>query len=241
MSCRGGRPLSEVVAIVEGQTEQAFVREHLAAYLGGCGIAICARLPGRAARRGGVRTWESVRGDILRTLRERRGRICTTMFDFNGMPEDWPGRAPAARMPLTQKGDRVEQALLDDVAAHAGEDFRRELFIPYVQVHEFEALLFADVTKMAEALGPACDLSVDRLAAKLQGVLDQAGQAEAIDDGHDTCPSRRITGVVPAYRKPLHGPIIAGRIGLEAIRAACPHFAQWLGRLESLGTSPPAL
>lgn len=227
--------MSDVVAIVEGQTEQAFVRDHLAAHLGGRGISIGARLPGRVVRRGGVRAWESVRGDILRTLRERRGRICTTMFDFYAMRNDWPGRTAAAGMPLEQKGNHVEQAILDDLAMHAGEDFRQELFIPYVQIHEFEALLFADVAKMADVLAPFCRTGADGLSTQFQAILDGAGQAEAINDSYETCPSRRITGVVRAYRKPLHGPIIAGRIGLDVLREACPHFGRWLGRLEAVG------
>ena len=224
--------MSEVVAIVEGQTEQAFVRDQLAPHLGGRGIAIWARLPGRVVRRGGVRAWEAVRGDILRTLRERRGRICTTMFDFYAMPGDWPGRAPAAGMPVEQKGTHVEQALLDDLAAHAGEDFRRELFIPYVQVHEFEALLFSEVATMAEALAPICGAEADRLSSQFQAVLGEAGQPEAINDNYETCPSRRIRGIVRGYRKALYGPIIAGRIGLDAMARACPHFGQWLAKLE---------
>jgi len=226
--------MNEVVAIVEGQTEQTFVRDHLATHLGERGIAISAVLPGRVNRHGGIRQWESVRGDILRTMKQRRGRVCTTMFDFYGMPTDWPGRTRAAGMPLDQKGACAEQALLDDLAAHAGDDFRPDLFIPYVQVHEFEALLFADVAKMAETLASVCHGRQDSLRCQFQAILAEAGRAEAINDNRDTCPSRRIAGLVPAYRKVLYGPIIAGRIGLDALRAACPHFGQWLTRLESL-------
>ena len=230
----------ELAAIVEGQTEQTFVQDHLAAHLTGLGIAIWARLPGRAVRRGGVRPWESVRGDILRTLRERRGRICTTMFDFYAMPPDWPGRADASGMPLENKGSHVEQAILDDLAEHAGDDFRPELFIPYVQVHEFEALLFANVATMAETLAPVCPTGAEHLGRQFQAILDAAGEggAEAINDGRETCPSRRITGLVRAYRKPLYGPMIAGRIGLGILRTACHHFGQWLSRLETLAQLP---
>ena len=174
--------MSDVVAIVEGATEQTFVRDHLAAYLGIRGVNIYARLPGRVERRGGVRAWESVCGDILRTLREWRGCVCTTMFDFYAMPSNWPGRTAAADMPLDQKGNHVEQAILDDLAAHAGEDFRRELFIPYVQVHEFEAILFADVATMAATLAPVCHTSAADLNAEFQAILDESGQAEAISD-----------------------------------------------------------
>lgn len=228
--------MNEVVAIVEGPTEQTFIHNHLAAHLNGRGTTIWARLPGRVVRRGGMRAWESVRGDILRTLRERRGRICTTMFDFYAMPDEWPGRIAAAGMPLDQKGNHVEQAILDDLALYAGEDFRRELFIPYVQVHEFETLLFADVAKMAETLAPICCISADLLNTQFKAILDGAGHAEAINDSYETCPSHRIKRLVGAYRKPAYGPIIAGRIGLDVLRTACPHFGQWLERLEAIGT-----
>lgn len=227
--------MNEIVAIVEGHTELAFVRGLVASHLGKRGLAIWACLPGRVARRGGVRAWQAIRGDILRTLRERRGRVCTTMFDYYAMPDDWPGRDAASTMPLDAKGAAIEKALLADVAAHAGPDFRAELFIPYVQIHEFESLLFADPTRTAEVLAAATGGQSDRLAADLKSILDAAGQAEAIDDGYETCPSRRIATLVPTYRKLLHGLIIAERTGVEALRAACPHFGQWLARLESLG------
>ncbi len=226
--------MSEVVAVVEGQTEQTFIRDHLAGHLEARGITIWSRLSGRIVRRGGIRSWESVRDDILRTLRERRGRICTTMFDFYGMPHNWPGRSQAAAMPLKRKGVFVEQALLDDLGNYAGQDFHRDLFVPYVQVHEFEALLFAEVSEMAKTLAVVTQRTTASLHSKFSTILSQAGQPEAINDSFETCPSRRITGIVPAYSKPLHGPIIAGHIGLEILRSRCPHFGQWLTRLESL-------
>jgi len=224
----------DLAVIAEGPTEQAFVRNCLVAHLGAMGVSIWARLPGRAVRRGGVRPWDSVCEDILGLLKERPGRVCTTMFDFYAMPGNWPGRTDAGGMPLARKGPHVEDALLEDMAAHAGGDFRRELFVPYVQVHEFEALLFAGVAEMAEALAPISQMKQADLNAHFRAVVDQAGQPEAINDNYDTCPSRRITGVVRGYRKPVFGPIIAGRIGLDVLRTACPHFGQWLGRLESL-------
>jgi len=58
---------------------------------------------------------------------------------------------------------------------------------------------------------------------------------EEVNEGKETYPSARIQRHVPQYRKPLHGPLIAQRIGLETMRARCPHFHQWLERLESLG------
>lgn len=231
-----GRSMNDVAAIVEGQTEQTFVRDHLAKYLLARRVSIWARLPGRVRRRGGVRAWKPVRGDILRTLRERPGRVCTTMFDFYGLPTDWPGRADAAKLPIARRGEHVEQALHDDLAAHAGGDFRPGLFIPYIQIHEFEALLFANVRMTAQVLDSISSSTVS-LADRFQAILDESGQPEAINDGRETCPARRIAGIVPAYRKALHGPIAAGRIGIEVMRRKCPHFGQWVERLEALGGS----
>lgn len=227
-----------VLAFVEGETEQTFVRRHLTVHLREHCVNISARLPGRVERQGGVQPWNVVRSDIVHTLRKWRGCVCTTMFDFYAMPGDWPGRTAATKMPLEKKGNHVEQALLDNLAAHAGADFRRELFIPYVQVHEFEALLFADVATMATTLAQFCPGSNEAdLNNAFQAILaEKSGQAEAINDNYDTCPSRRITSLVQAYNKAILGPIIAARIGLNTIRTACPHFGQWLGRLEALGT-----
>jgi len=229
-----------VLALVEGKTEQAFVTTLLTAHLNKHRVDIIARLPGRAERRGGVRPWQSVRANILHTLRKWRGCVCTTMFDFYAMPSDWPGRTDAANRKgysPDQKGNHVEQALLDDLAAHTGADFRRELFIPYVQVHEFEAILFSNVATMATTLAQFCPGSseADLLDAFQSILAEKSGQAEAINDNYDTCPSRRITALVRDYRKFAYGPTIAARIGLDTIRAACPHFGQWLGRLEALG------
>jgi len=227
--------MSDLAVIVEGQTEKTFVETLLAAHLGSRGITTWARLPGQVAPQGGVRAWPSVRAVITRTLRERRGRVCTTMFDFCGMPHEWPGRAEAVPMPSNRRGDHVEQAMIDDLAAHAGEAFQKELFIPYVQVHEFEALLFSDVDKMAEVLAQVSPEDRGRLAARFKDILDEAGPPEAINDGWETCPSRRISGIVPRYKKPTFGPLVGGRIGLDVLRVQCPHFGQWLTRLESLG------
>lgn len=224
--------MSDVVAIVEGQTEQTFVRNHLATHLKAYGITMWAVLSGKSGKHGGVRKWESARGDILRTLKQ--GRYVTTMFDFYAMPDDWPGRVEAGRLPWDKRGAHVETCISESIAKTVGDTFDNRQLIPYVQVHEFEALLFADVAKMAESLVPVSPRHPVPLGVRLKEILDHASQPEAINDSYETCPSRQITALVRAYRKPLHGPIIAGRIGLDVLRKACPHFGQWLGRLEAL-------
>jgi hypothetical protein len=227
--------MSDLGIIVEGQTEQAFVRDVLAPHLGAFGVGAWARLPGRVHRHGGVPAWEVVRGDILRTLREKQGRYGTMMFDFYGMPTDWPGRCGASARPARERGEFVEAALLEDVVRHAGPDFNRTLFVPYVQMHEFEALLFSNVNVLCATLSPLRRRGKDDLSSALDRVLAEAGEPEAINDRPQYAPSKRILTEVPGYRKVLYGPLVATRIGIEAIRGMCLHFNFWLERLESLG------
>jgi len=227
--------MNEVAAIVEGPTEEAFVRGILAPHLTLKGISLWATLPGHPRRQGGVPRWELARKDIMRTLKERDGRYVTTMFDFFRMPPGWPGRVEASAKPWNQIGQVVEKALLDDVSEHMGDDFRTERFIPYVQVHEFEAVLFSDVEKLSSVLSVVPGVSAKSLKDKLQRIVDRAENPEAIDDCPATAPSKRILSLAPGYSKRQHGPIAARSIGLPTMRAACPNFNQWLSRLEEIG------
>ena len=57
---------------------------------------------------------------------------------------------------------------------------------------------------------------------------------EDINDSPHTAPSKRILAAMPGYQKTFHGPLIACDIGLDAMRAACPHFDHWLKVIEAL-------
>ncbi|NNC09461.1 DUF4276 family protein [Corallococcus exiguus] len=94
-------------------------------------------------------------------------------------------------------------------------------------LHEFEALLFTDPSQ--------CSLSFStEEITKLQAIRASAQSPEEINEHPDTAPSKRVLAVSPGYQKTLHGPLAVMSIGLPAIRAACPHFAQWLSKLEAL-------
>ncbi len=225
--------MAEIVAIVEGSTEQTFVRDQLAAHLGYRGIYMWAVLPGRNRRQGGVKEWEATACDIIRTLHERR--YCTTMFDFYAMPDNWPGRVSSRKLAWHERAQHVEQAILEDIGDRIGGAFDPSQLVPYVQLHEFEALAFASVADLAAVTGPLVpSTSLVALQAQFAAILEEAGSPEAINDAYETCPSRRITGLVRPYRKPVHGPIVTSRIGLDRLREQCSHFASWLDRLEAL-------
>jgi len=225
--------MNELVVITEGETEQTFVRDQLAAHLAEQGTTAWAVLPGKHRRHGGVKKWEVARQDIIRTLREHR--YYSTMFDYYGLPEDWPGRVNSRTLKWQEKASHVEEEICQDIVSEMGESFDRKYFIPYIQLHEFEALTFAKVETLASVISPLTTLSAESLTKKFSEVLSKAGHPEAVNDSYETCPSRQIAGVVPSYRKRLHGPIVTGRIGLDVLRKECDHFDSWVGRLEKIG------
>ena len=226
--------MSELVIIVEGQTEQAFVQQHLQRYLGRRGLMVSAVLPGRRKNHGGVPHWETARDDIVRTLHS--GACCTTMFDFYGLPHTWPGRAEAARLPYHQRADYVEAAITRKIrhAMHGRLD--EERFAAYIQLHEFEALAFADVAVLASVMAPVSGAPAHVLARHFEDVLKEVGDdPEAINDSYETCPSRRILSIAPRYKKVVHGAIVTGRIGMDALCDRCRHFSDWIDRLVAMG------
>ena len=228
--------MNRLLIHVEGQTEESFVNTVLSERLYAAGyLSVSARILGGArlrSRRGGVRGWASVRREIVRHHRSDSGCVVATLVDYYGMPhggqQGWPGRADADTRPPSKRPGFVEQAMAQDLASEIGPGFDRRRFIPGVLMHEFEALLFSDCAALADVVGRP------ELAAVFQGVRDQFETPEQIDDAPESAPSKRIQALVPEYRKTLDGIVAAGRIGLDRIRAACPHFNGWITRIEGV-------
>jgi hypothetical protein len=227
--------MARLLIHVEGETEETFVNEILAPHLYPCGYAkVSARLVGNSRqrdRRGGIRAWSAVRNDILNHLNEDQGCLATTMVDYYGLPQigakAWPGREAAGGLPFPQKAPTVQDALLADICGELGDGFEANRFIPYVMMHEFEGFLFSDCERFGRGIG------CPELAPQFQAIRDAFETPEEIDDSPVTAPSKRVKALVPGYEKPLLGALAVLEIGLGAIRAECPHFRNWLERLEA--------
>jgi hypothetical protein len=133
------------------------------------------------------------------------------------------GLAKAHEKPLI-----VERALLADIKAKMGDSFDARRFIPFVVMHEFEALLFSDCDAFSRGVGKP------DLAPYLIKIRNAFNNPEEINDSPITAPSKRVEALMPHYQKPLLGTLAALEIGLERIRAECPHFAFWISHLESI-------
>ena len=213
--------MTRLVVICEGPTEEGFVKSCLAPHLlGHCVYAfpqLLSRRPG--ARGGGDVSLTSLTAHIRRV--HRNFDCVTTLVDYYG----FAGKGEMER-------DELLEAISSRTAEQIGAGFNPKRLIPYVQMHEFEALLFSkpDCFDVEEKW---TDSQRREVASIRAGFLSP----EDINDHPNTAPSKRLLDVFtkPAFSKTLHGPLIAERIGLEVMREVCPGFGAWLTRLESLG------
>jgi hypothetical protein len=219
--------------LAEGQTEEAFVNQVLAPHLAAHGVVTDVRcVTTRRDRhrldivhRGGVRDYGKVQRDLQRWMAEDREAVFTTMLDLYALPRDFPGFTEAARLadPYARVR-RLEQALADDLGG-------QHRLIPYIQLHEFEALLLSDPEKFDWQY-----IEHEQAIARLFALVRRFDSPELIDDGEATAPSKRIIAEIPEYKhqKATAGPLIANRIGVQTMRDRCPHFNEWVTTLEAL-------
>jgi hypothetical protein len=215
----------------EGRTEQVFVEQILCPHLAPLHIWADARAvrtsrdnKRRQEHRGGLVGYQRAKADIIAWMKEDRDKNCrfTTMFDLYALPNDFPefAKAKQSKDPY-QRVAILEQALAEDIA-----DPR---FFPYIQLHEFEALILADPQKL--------DWEYLEHERAIQHLLKSLGNKnpELINDGPTTAPSKRILKEIPEYDKVSAGVAVVERIGLATIRSKCQHFNAWLTYLENLG------
>ncbi len=68
----------------------------------------------------------------------------------------------------------------------------------------------------------------------MSAIVASYDNPEEIDDGVETAPSKRLLRMIPRYRKIVDGVNAAQIIGIDRVRAQCPHFNDWLIGLEAL-------
>ncbi|MBS3964587.1 MAG: DUF4276 family protein [Methylomonas sp.] len=220
--------MTRLLMLVEGQSEEIFVNRTLKPYLAERGVFIegpivlwTKRLPSGGGYRGGVSSWKKIQ-DNLRPLTKDGNAWVTTLLDFYGLPEDVPG-FQAARGPGNPRDNVL--ALQERLAV----EINHPRLIPFLALHEFEAWVFCapDVV--------ATHFDLPTVAQKVQQAIAHAGEPELINHGETTHPKARLKAMVKSYKETSDGPTLMDKIGIPAIRVACPHFAGWLQRLEALG------
>lgn len=217
----------EIVALVEGPTEQIFARDVLVPHLATLGVYLTPIIISKPGQKGGDVKFARVRNDILIHLKQRQDTYLTLFVDYYGIRADWPGLAEAKKQ-RTPRGRAVAltEKTSETVLAEFGRQGAYRRFIPYVSMHEFEALLFSVPAVLAAQLGVT--------QAEIDKILIECGEPEAIDDSPEKAPSKRLARLAERFKKTATGIAIAKSIGLPTMRARCPLFNEWLTTLEGL-------
>ena len=205
--------MTRVAISVEGQTEEEFVKKTLAPKLAPAGVYPSPILLGS----GGDVTVERLASDMSKFVWSFD--FVTSLVDFYG----FRGKGNDTREDLET---RIKQSAIAKIN-RALDDSR---IFPYVQQHEFEALLFSDASAFLVLPYVTNDI-VDALIS----VRSRFYGPEDINDSPDSAPSKRIKNLIPGYQKVAAGSLVADEIGLDKIRDECPRFDEWMTRLESLG------
>jgi hypothetical protein len=190
---------------VEGTTEEIFVKKVLQPYLAIKGLYLT------PISMGGDVKLDRVKSE-LKNIAYSFDHV-TTFYDFYG----FKGKDPA----------ETKSSLEQRIYMHTHESVRNKL-TPYIQMYEFEGLLFSCPSSMAIGLN---ELNVEIWAKEILDSFDN--NPERVNNSQETAPSKRLA-CATSYRKTTHGPNIANEMGVEKMREMCAGFNEWLIKLEAL-------
>ena len=216
--------------ICEGQTEAEFVNRILWPYFGYNEYVFVPEiivtkndLKHGKMHKGGLRKFDKAAKSIEKSLaRSKINSIyVTTMFDFYALPADTPGMKESEN--ISDVYDKVK--LIENSISNI---FNENIcLIPYIQLHEFETLLFADMSKLEEQYFEY-DLS------PLHKTARDFSNIELINNGPETAPSKRIINCIPDYDKTVLGIAALQNIEFDLLRKKCQHFNEWISKMEIL-------
>lgn len=211
--------MKKILVLVEGQTEEQFIKKVIYDYLyqqGLCLIPVIIEtkeVKSGPNYKGGINSYGKIKEDLQKLLGDTSAAIITTMIDFYGLPNDFPSFNHTGT--CYQKVEAAESAFAAEVNNHK--------FIPYLQLHEFEGILFTS----PKAISDTMDTS-GKSKTIIQNIRDKFNYPEEINEGPETHPCKRIQKLFPNYNKPFHGTLISSRIGVQQFLDNCPHFKQWI-------------
>lgn len=211
--------MRSVAIMVEGRTEERFVEEILQGFVGDDVwlrpiVGHTKRVSGQKAKRGGA-AWKHYRSHLRSLCSQPQWSAVTTLIDLYGFPADIQ-----LAEPLATSGGHAAAAQLSEVMTREVDDAR---FIPFVMVHEFEALVIAAGAHLPSVFGQA------RAANEFQKLLSEHdGNAELIDSHPHSSPAARVEGTIAEYSKVRDGIDIIEQAGLRSCLHACPQLAEWI-------------
>jgi len=218
--------MKRVIIVCEGETEKEFCKKTLSPFFASKNIFIQSPLIKKTM--GGIIKWSELKKQIVLHLKNDKAAFVTTLIDYYGLHKKhkFPSWAKANKeSDKNKRMDFLENAMKDDIK----EDLKYR-YLPYIQLHEFEGILFNDIKIFYDQI-PKNEL-VD--LEELQKTFNDFENPEMINDQKETAPSYRLARIVKGYNKVVYGNYLADAIGLGKIRNKCYRFNGWLNKIEDL-------
>ena len=226
-------PIKNVAVLVEGQTEERFIKDVFARDFSNYQIYFypiiltTKRIKDGPDFKGGGVSFGKFKNDLMRLLRTPHFNCVTTLFDYYALSVDFPGMDSRPRGTGIQRVEHVEKEVKSSFSSF-------ENFLPFFALHEFEAWLYSDHKILPGRMNKRGIGSTEKFEEICKKFSMHEKSPEDINERADCTPSKRILNLFPEYRKTLHGPIIINDIGINTVRKKCPHFNDWVAKLESL-------
>jgi hypothetical protein len=181
-------------------------------------------------QRGGFVNWAAMEFDLRQMFASTDPELrFTTLLDVYAMPK--------AVLELAGFADSVTTVDDIDAVERVMEGQLNEgRFRAYLQRHELEALLLADL----DALGRVFHRHTAGIRQLRDEIAAFAGP-EDVNQGATTHPSARLAKAIDGYKdlKASNAYFVLAEAGLAAVRVKCPRFDAWLHRWESWGDEMP--
>lgn len=217
--------MKRIYIVVEGQTEQEFVNSMMAPYLRNFAIYSVTPVLIWTSRsgRGGMINYQHLHNTVSMLLQSSQSDfIVTTFIDFFRIPDTMPKYHECMKKPDDmQRIEALEKAMDENISDNR--------FFSYIQLHEFEALLFSD-NKGFESYFSRNE------ARQTSAIITAYENPEDINSSPEGAPSKRLLSIKPDYNKVLEGNLIALEIGIHVILEKCPRFAEWMNEIVKLCT-----
>lgn len=216
--------MKRLIIVCEGPTENEFCMGVLAPALLKSDIYVDAPLIKKS--NGGIVPWPNIKRQIEMHLHEGDAYV-SLLVDYYGIKDSYKFPGWMESKAISSMAERW-QFLCDKMKADIAPEMASR-FIPYIQIHEFESLLFSDINVFKNNFDKK-----EMDYAILEDAIHEFANPEEINSRPTLAPSKRLINAIPAYDKVLFGNYIASETGLSKIMDRCPLFRRWITYLKSI-------
>lgn len=165
---------------------------------------------------GGLVNYKHIEKDIRLFIKESNV-VVTTFIDYFRLPSNFPQYNEAKE--INNVNERIN--FLQNAFAY---DIDSPKFLPYIQKHEFESLLFSSNKGFEEY----CETNQFQ---QTEEIISAFQNPENINSSSENSPSNRLKRIICGYNKPFLGNMIALEVSIDSMLNKCPRFGVWVNKL----------